>query len=1125
MDRTGCPSVERLDRFLAGGLPAEDTDRVSAHLEDCGRCQSAVDELLADDSLLTWRRTAAARSEPGPPAAFLDSLRRMAVLVAGASDSRVSLPAEAEDGPRPEPEPCPDRIGGYEVLGVLGRGGMSVVYKARQPGLGRVVAVKRLSPRGPNRPDAARFLREAAAVARMHHPNIVQVYEVGEDAGRPFLVLEYVPGGTLAEYLHGAPADPRLAAGLLEQVARAVHHAHERGIVHRDLKPSNILLQVVSGQWSVVSEDKKPGSSLTTDHYPPTTPTPKVSDFGLARAVTEDQSLTLPDMLVGTPAYLAPEQVRHPDRPTPAADVYALGVVLYECLTGRPPLVGPTAMATLRLLDTTDPVPPTRLQPHLPRDLDTVCMACLRKDPRRRYPSALALADDLRRFLDGRPIRARRVGRAEAAWLWCRRNLVVAGLGVALAASVAAGLVVALVLLGEARRAEAEATANARHAGENEARALQSASAAAASARLANDRAYASDVQFANQMWVNRQYPVLHDLLDGLRPDRTDGVERRGFEWYHLWALAHPPHRTVPLRGQGWDVAAGRDGRLLAVAAGEAGVELFDAAGKSLRTLPGGGAKVMRVAVSADGKRVAGGSEDGTARVWEADTGRLVRTLGGHRGPVFGVSFHPDGRLVTAGFDGTVRLWDVDDPAAAPRVLRVQGVRFNCAAVSPDGTRLAAGGSDATIRVWEMATGDEQATLRGHAGDVLGVAFSPDSATLASGSRDRTVRLWDVASGKPVRLLPVHLDAVFAVAFAADGRSLASASLDRSVVITDAKSGLEVATLIGHADFAVGVAFAADGRTLASASWDHTIRLWDLTADRPRRVWRGHAQTVRAAAFAPDGTLATGAADGTLRLWDAAAGAERRVLGGHPGGVVALAFAPDGRLATAAGDRQIRVWDPAAGTVVRTLTGHTERVNGLAFGARGALLVGAGEGGSVYVWDADRDWAGRVLAKLPAAVTCVGVDPAGATVAAGCKDGTVVILDAATGRVVRRLEGHTGGVTAVDFGAAGTRLAVGSADRAVRVWEPGTGRLVHTLRGHVRGVTGVGFSPDGTRVFSGSQDGTVRVWHADSGQPLVTLSESEEVTALAVAPDGRAVAAARSSGVVDVRRANPTPGP
>jgi WD40 repeat protein/serine/threonine protein kinase len=1120
LDHTGCPETERLNQLLAGELPARERDQIATHLEGCPLCQDRVEQLLADDTVRIWQRTMAARADPGPRDDFLKSLLHLVPLVATSAVVLANPSGGSATGDhRHEPEGCPKHIGSYEVVSVLGRGGMSVVYKALQPGLGRVVALKRLSPREPNGPDVARFLREAAAVARMHHPNIVQVYEVGQDGGRPFLALEYLPGGNLAEYLRGIPADPRDAAELLEKVARAVHHAHEQGIVHRDLKPSNVLLGRPDSETSADGA----GASL---EYPPREPlselVPKVSDFGLARSVTEDQSLTLPDTLVGTPAYLAPEAIRQPGLTTTAGDVYALGVILYEMLTGRPPLVGPTALATLRLVEAADPVPPSRLQPHLPRDLDTIALTCLHKDPRHRYPSALEVAEELRRFLDGKPIRARPVGRLASGWLWCRRNPVVAGLGAALAASVLLGLAVALVLLGQARQSATDAAASAGRAGENEARALAAAARADANARLANDRAYASDLQFASQMWRNRQFPVLEDLLNGQRPERTDGTDRRGFEWRFLWSASHRPHRSVGLPGQGWDLTARPGG--YAVAVGDPAVELLDAAGKLVRTLTATGAKVIRVAVSADGGQIAGGSEDGVIRVWEADSGRLLHTLTGHHGPVTGLRFHPDsGALVTVGLDGTLQVWNLADRSAKPRVISRPAVRFHCVAVSPDGKRVAVGGSDSAVRVWDTATWVEQPALRGHTGDVLSVRFAPDSLLVASGSRDHTVRLWDTATGKAVGVLPAHLDAVFALDFSPDGRALATASLDRSIQVVDVASGLESLILLGHGDFVTGVAFGPDGKTLVSSSWDQTVRLWDLTADRPHRLWRGHTGPVRTAAFAPHGGgLATGSQDGTVRVWDSVTGAVRRVFGGNTGGVLSLALDADGgRLATVAGDRQVRVWDVATERVVHTLDGHTERVNDVSFGAGGRLLAGAGEGRTLYVWDAAANWSCREVAKLPAAVTCVRFDPSGSNLAAGHRDGTVTVLEVATGKQRQQLAGHAGAVTALDFSPDGRRLAVASVDRTIRIWDGETGNLTHTLRGHVRAVSAVCFSPDGSRLFSGSPDQTVRVWHTGSGQSLVVLTEPYEVTTLAVDPDGQAVMSAGATGIIGMRRASP----
>jgi tetratricopeptide (TPR) repeat protein/predicted Ser/Thr protein kinase len=348
--------------------------------------------------------------------------------------------AEAADPVVPPPPAIPR----YEVLGVLGRGGMGVVYQARQTSLRRLVALKMILAGGhASTEQRARFRTEAEAAARLQHPNVVQIHEVGEHGGLPFLSLEFVDGGSLANRLDGTPWPPRQAAQLMETLARAVHAAHQRGIVHRDLKPANVLL----------TEDG----------------TPKITDFGLAKVLDATAQLTGSGAVMGTPSYMAPEQTgRQPQAIGPAADVYALGAVLYELLTGRPPFRGETPLATVAQVVADEPVPPRRLQPGVPRDLETVCLKCLQKEPQKRYASAEALADDLRHFLNGEPIRARPVGPVGRLWRWGRRNPKVASLLAILAVVVAAGTatVTALWLVAEDRRRTAEgnlALAERRH--------------------------------------------------------------------------------------------------------------------------------------------------------------------------------------------------------------------------------------------------------------------------------------------------------------------------------------------------------------------------------------------------------------------------------------------------------------------------------------------------------------------------------------------------------------------------------------------------------------------------------------------------------------------------------------
>jgi serine/threonine-protein kinase len=393
-----------LDTYLSDVAPEEREalrSRLSSLDEEYRRL---ADDAAAQSATLTWQ-------DPGA--------RSLATVAAPVG--RTSATQATTDGPGPAPPPAATgwpHVPGYEIEAELGRGGMGVVYKARQTDLGRPVALKMiLAGAHASAAQLARFRAEARAEARLQHPNIVQVYEIGEHDGLPYFSLEFVDGGNLGQKAGRQPQPPRDAAGLVEALARATHYAHERGVVHRDLKPANVL--------------------LTADG------TPKIADFGLAKVLDDEAGSTRTGSVVGTPSYMAPEQAlgRHRDvgRTT---DVYALGAILYELLTGRPPFLGATMLDTVEQVRTEEPLPPTRLQPKVPRDLETICLKCLQKDARKRYAGADELAEDLRRFLAGEPIKARPVGSAERLWRWCRRNPRLAGLSAAVAlllVTVAAG--------------------------------------------------------------------------------------------------------------------------------------------------------------------------------------------------------------------------------------------------------------------------------------------------------------------------------------------------------------------------------------------------------------------------------------------------------------------------------------------------------------------------------------------------------------------------------------------------------------------------------------------------------------------------------------------------------------
>jgi serine/threonine protein kinase len=324
--------------------------------------------------------------------------------------------------PAPPEQPWPE-IPGYQIIRLLGRGGMGVVYEAEDLRLRRRVAVKMLQPGiWGAEDDLPRLQAEAEIIARLHHPQIVQIFECGQYQGQPFLTLELVRGESLAHYLAGRPQTPREAAALVTTLARAVHYAHQQGVIHRDLKPGNILLAVVRQQGSVGSKDQPP-ANRAMGNGPLATAQPKITDFGLAKCLDAEAHLTQSGVAIGTPSYMAPEQAMGAKTaPAPAADIYSLGAILYEMLTGRPPFQAPTPLDTVLMVRYEEPVPPRQLQPKLPRDLETICLHCLQKEPQRRYASAAELADDLDCFLQGQPIRARPVGALGKVFRWCRRE-------------------------------------------------------------------------------------------------------------------------------------------------------------------------------------------------------------------------------------------------------------------------------------------------------------------------------------------------------------------------------------------------------------------------------------------------------------------------------------------------------------------------------------------------------------------------------------------------------------------------------------------------------------------------------------------------------------------------------
>lgn len=972
--------------------------------------------------------------------------------------------SEATINHRPELPVVP----GYEILSELGRGGMGVVYQARQVSLNRLVALKMVLHSELASGEAqARFLAEAKMVARLHHPNVVQIFELGHRGGFPYFAMELLACGTLANRLAGKPLAPFDAARMVEQLAQGVQAAHEQGIIHRDLKPGNVLLTAEG--------------------------TPKISDFGLARTA-EGSGLTRTGMAMGTPSYMSPEQATGQKTIGPAADVYALGAILYECLTGRPPYHGGSAWEIIQQQASEDPVPPSRVLGLVPRDAETICLKCLRRQPRDRYPSAAALANDLRRFQEGRPIAARPAGWVERAVKWAHRRPMTAAL-VAVWMLAAVLAVVGWVVFTVRLQQEYGITQAALQSERDARRAADAATA------LARRHLYNAQMRLVQSAWETPGAERGTVALLDLAVPAAGEEDLRGFEWYLWWHRMHDQKRIFFLGGFPHSISFSPDGRSLAVAipVGAEGVLVVDvASGK--RMLERKMEQPTGIVFHPNGRVFAACGERETC-LWSYPEGQVLAKLPSARS----LAFSPDGTLLVLGHTPTLTVWGVADgkPPRLQDTIRAHTDTINAVAFSPNGKLLGSASSDRLVRLWNTETWTEHFTFREHTDAVQALVFSPDGQRVATGGHDQQALVWRT-DGTVLARRAHAKQHVTAARFLPDGVTLASGGTDGVILMGDPCVPAPPQRLAGHRQLVTHLTSSPVGGVLASCGWDGSVRLWDLRQPIGPPASQPHQGTVRAVAFTPDGKhFATGGSDHVVVVHDAAGRTLPFPLRGHKSCVRSVAFFPDGqRLASAGEDNTVRVWDIANRRELLCLSDHIATTRRVAVSPNGQRVASASSDTTAKVWDATTGQLVRTFRHSSRVYAVVFLD-GGQRLATGQVDGWLRIWNVETGDEERAWQLYTNPINALAVSPDGHQLVIAGGDTRVRVLDWRGTLPARVLTGHTNSVEHLAFAPDGEVLATAGEDGAVKLWDMKVGSERATLkAHSNSVRAVAFSPDG-----------------------
>ena len=1090
MGKSDCPTEQELAAFNLGNMPEASLEAITGHLESCPRCEAFLDSL--DDR--TDSAIAALRHQ-GPA----KGLRRIGALTG--RRAAAELPA----------------VPGYEVLGFLGEGGMGVVYRARQVALDRLVALKLL--RGGCRKRLARFRAEALADARLQHPHVVQIFEIGEHQGQPYLALELLEGGSLEAKLAGKPQTPHAAATLVCVLARAMQYAHSRGIVHRDLKPSNVLLTAEG--------------------------TAKIADFGLAKFLQATEGQTQEGDLVGTPRYMAPEQTSGaPEAVGPAADIYSLGVILYELLTGRAPLEAPTPVETLLLIRNQEPLPPSRLLPRLPRDVETICLKCLQKDPRRRYASAQELADDLERFLGGRPVVARPITMPQKALKWVRRNPVPALLLALLATSLLGGLAGVTWKWREAdeqhqsaeRKADAEL--QARKSADQLRRELAHESSLAM-LRLGMSQAQEGFVT-QGMHWMARAL-VIADDEEMTDLDRAIRLNLAHWQRRLILPRTHPLQQASILQA-----TASPDGRWLASVerSNRAGM-LWDLTREDAPPLPlGKGVKYTNFSDDSHVLMLAAdaGVNRSEVRLWRrraTAAGEPAFEPWGDPLPIDGfieqLRLSRDRETLVVVLSSEVQLWDPTGRSLRRPPLRDSAVGRSEGRIGLDGKSLLTLGPNNTVSRWDLRTGDAVGPPQQclpprpkQAGTTQQIglrALSPDGRTLAvtffepdqkSGvPSDIRIQLWDLATGRDAELLPPSRLMPRALNFSLDGRVLAVRRKTRGeqgeeIQLYDVGGRQMLGVPLPHLKEVSSLAFFPDNRVLVTGGSDGNVRFWETATGQAIGVMPTDERSLSISIGAGQRVIAV--ANHGAKIWEAQLSGVTWASLPSPRDwglrIQASTLSPDGRtIAVNSFQRTVQAWDMATGRAVMPPLPHGERVTSVTFEPAGSHLLTGCADGSVWRWEVPSGHSLGLQVRHPGKFSASlkfrsNLSPDGQTILTAGANEVACLWDAHTGKPRGDELHHASRVQGGGFSRDSRKVVTLTAEGFAQLWEANTGRPLGNLH-HPAGLLAAAFSPDGAQLLTGCEDGVARLWAWETGTLRQSWTHRAPVLCVGFGPDGR----------------------